>query len=437
MQTYSDSGHTSLNIGFLMQRGFDFNVNSGPKAHFLSILKAFHAMRHQASVLSLQEGRKIAELRYNQPEPQEKAAGFSGSPLFRGIEMSIRFPQSKFKLPYLGFFDSFRFREACIKHLAHCNIFYERYNPMCLGGVWAAKHLAIPLILEVHADIINTEIPLHSKPLQGFQHYLAELTTRTCFNRATKIVVVSDQVGERLRTYWQVPADKILTVPLGADVEAFQPMAGQAAVRARFGLADEPVVMFVGSFHPWHGVDVLVQAFAHVHSAVPQAKLVLVGDGQVRPAIETQVRQAGLADHVLFTGSIAHPEVPPIVNIADVTVAPYPPMAAELWFSPLKVFEYMAAGKAVVASRAGQITQVVQEGSSGLLIEPGDADALAQAIIRLLNDSELRARLGAHARNEAVAKYSWRAHAEKLEQLFLSVLAADAPGRQQPSVATI
>ncbi len=436
MQTYHHGGNSALNIGFLMQRGFNFNVNSGPKAHFLSILKAFQSMQHHASVLSLQDGRQIAELSYNQPEPQTKSAGFTGSPLFRFIETGIRFPQSKLKLPYLGFFDSFRFREACVKHLAHCDILYERYNPMCLGGVWAAQHLAIPLILEVHADIINTEIPLHSKPLQGLQHYLAELTTRQCFNRATKIVVVSDQVGERLRTYWKIPAEKVITVPLGADVEAFRPMEGQADVRARFGLNDEPVVMFLGSFHPWHGIDLLVKAFAGVLSAVPQAKLLLVGDGQVRSQIEAQVRQAGLEENVLFTGSVDHPDVPRIVNIADVAVAPYPAMASELWFSPLKVFEYMAAGKALVASRAGQITEVVQDGYSGLLVEPGNVDELARSIVQLLHDSALRSRLGANARSEAVAKYSWRAHAEKLEQIFFSVPAAQAPSRRQSSVAT-
>jgi glycosyltransferase involved in cell wall biosynthesis len=404
-----------------MQTGFDFYQNSGPKTHFLAVVKALHKMGHKACFLTLQNGRQVIELNNTQPEPENKDLGASGHQLFKLVEGSIRFIQSKFNLPYLGLFDSFRFREACLKHLSHCDVFHERYTPMSFGGIWAAQKLSIPLILEVHADIINVELPLQNKSLRGVQHHLAELITRQCFKQASKIVVVSEPVGKRLQTYWQVSADKIITVPLGADVELFNPAIEHPGIRTEWGMADEPIVMFTGSFHPWHGVDNLVKAFSQVVLEVPRAKLVLVGDGQTRIDLEAQVREAGLADQVIFTGSVPYQKVPAILSIADVAVVPYPELPVELWFSPLKLFEYMAAAKAIVASKVGQIAEVLEDGYSGLLIEPGNVEALSETLIKLLKNEKLRLSLGENARKEA-SKYSWQAHAEQLEKIYRSVL---------------
>jgi glycosyltransferase involved in cell wall biosynthesis len=413
---------TPLAIGFLMQTGFDFYGNSGSKTHFAGVLKALYSMGHEVSLLALQGGRQVIGLRDFQAEPEKKELGLSGHPLFKLVEGSIRFVQSQLNLLYLGLFDSFRFREVCLKHLSHCDVFHERYTLMSLGGVWAARKLSIPLILEVHADIINVEMPLHNKPLRGIQRYFAELMTRQCFEQASKIVVVSEAVGKRLQTYWQVPADRIVAVPLGADLELFDPAIEYPQVRSELGLDDGPIVMFTGSFQPWHGVDNLIQAFSRVILKVPRAKLVLVGDGRTRADLEAQAKEAGLADKVIFTGSVPYQKVPALLSIAEVAVAPYPELPTELWFSPLKLFEYMAAAKAIVASDVGQIAEVLEDGYSGLLVEPGNVEALSQALIRLLKNTELRLSLGKSARKETLEKHSWQSHAERLEEIYRSVL---------------
>lgn len=412
----------SLTIAQLMQSGFDFNLDTGAKTHFIGVLRGFHSVGHDVVLLALQNGRQVIQLKNTQAQPETKDLGFSGGHLFRFVEGGIRFVQSRFKLPYVGLFDSLRFKEACLKHLAGCDVFHERYALMSMGGVWAAKALAIPLVLEVHADIINEEMPLHGQALSGIQHYLAELTTRHCFNQAAKIVVVSDTVGKRLQSYWQVPAEKIITVPLGADLELFDPALEQPDVRTELGLGDAPVIIFIGTFQPWHGLNNLIQAFAQVVLDVPEARLVLVGDGAVRADLEAQAKQAGLADKVIFTGSVPYQKVPAFVSMADAAVAPYPKLATELWFSPLKLFEYMAASKAIVASRVGQIVDVLEDGHSGLLVEPDDIPALSQALVKLLKDKSLRSKLGENARCAALAKHSWQAHTEKLEQIYRSLL---------------
>jgi glycosyltransferase involved in cell wall biosynthesis len=422
MGVQKSANRSSLIIGQLMQNALDFDEPSGPRTHFIAVLKALHSLGHDVSLLVLQSGRRVIGIRNTQLKPEAKELGFSGSKPFTLVEGCIRYVQSRLNLIYLGLFDSFRYREACIRHLSHCDVFHERYTLMSLGGVWAARRLSIPLILEVHADIINVEMPLHRKPLRGLQRVIAELITRQCFKLSSKIIVVSDAVGRRLQSYWRVPSEKIVVVPLGADVELFRPRTDSSGVRAEFGLDDEPIVMFTGSFQTWHGVDKLIQAFSEVVPQVPGAKLVLVGDGRTRGALEAQVREMGLADRVVFTGGVPYERVPRLLSVADVAVAPYPELSSELWFSPLKLFEYMAASKAIVASNVGQISEVLEDGTSGLLVQPGDVTDLSRALIRLLRDRELRSRLGENARKAALEKHSWRCHAERLEEIYFSVV---------------
>jgi glycosyltransferase involved in cell wall biosynthesis len=114
--------------------------------------------------------------------------------------------------------------------------------------------------------------------------------------------------------------------------------------------------------------------------------------------------------------------VPEILAIADVVTIPYPQLPEELWFSPLKLYEYMAAGKAIVASSAGQITEVIQDGYNGILVEPGNVDELAQAIINLFKDPTRRERLGQNARQQAVTQHSWEQYINRLEKIYESVL---------------
>ncbi len=407
-----------LTIAHLVQQ-----APSGPKVNSLALLKAVHSRGHNISALYLQGNRQVSELKNIQPVPEQKALGISGYQPFKFVESTIRFSQNKLHLPYLGLFDSFRFKEACLNHLSHCDIFHERYQMMSFGGAWATKKLLRPLVLEVHADVMNTEISLHSKPLRRDQRYFAALETEYCFKQAAKIIVVSKAVGETLQANWQIPAHKIITVPNAADTELFRPIPVDSEIRTELGLSNEPIVIFTGSFKPWHGLNNLIEAFSRVVLEVPKAKLLLVGDGFVRTELEIQTREAGFRDKVIFTGDVLQQKVPALLNMADVAVAPYPKLSSELWFSPLKLYEYMAVAKAIVASNVGQIAEVLTDGYSGLLVEPGNIEALSESLIRLLKNKELRLNLGQNAYKEALAKHSWENRAKKLEQIYFSVLA--------------
>lgn len=167
---------------------------------------------------------------------------------------------------------------------------------------------------------------------------------------------------------------------------------------------------FVGSLKPWHGVDLLIEAFRGVLSADEKAKLLIVGTGPTEEALRQQAAKLGGA--VVFAGGVEHNDVPSYLSAMDVTVAPFRDIEG-FYFSPIKVFEYMAAGRCVVASRLGQIEEVVQDGQRGLLCKPDDAEALSEALLTALRDPALRTRLASVAREYVERHHTWRVAAEK------------------------
>jgi glycosyltransferase involved in cell wall biosynthesis len=211
-------------------------------------------------------------------------------------------------------------------------------------------------------------------------------------------------------------------MPNGVDLDLFGQEPDGRAVRAELGLGDNPVIMFVGSFEPWHGIDLLVEAFALVRERLPEAQLVLVGDGPARSAVEKLSKAKGLSAALFITGFVPHTKVPDYLAAADAASLPYPHLPRELWFSPLKLYEYMAAGKAITASRAGQIAEVIRDGENGLLVEPGSVEDLARALLAILENPELQRSLGENARQQAVERHSWQQYIRRLEQIYYSVL---------------
>jgi glycosyltransferase involved in cell wall biosynthesis len=182
--------------------------------------------------------------------------------------------------------------------------------------------------------------------------------------------------------------------------------------------------MWVGGFYPWHDLDLLLESFTQVLRKQPKARLVLVGEGQTRPVVAQKVMQNGLRHAVIMTGAIAHTSVPEMVSIAEVAVVPGAPVPASRGGTgtPLKLFEYMAAGKAIVATALNQAAEVIQDGHNGLLVKVGDVNGFAEAMLSLLDNSEKRGRLGENARQRAVEQYSWEQYTRRLEEIYRSVV---------------
>lgn len=287
----------------------------------------------------------------------------------------------------------------------------------------------IPTILEVNAPLI-TEQRRHRSL---YDEEGAVEATRRQLEAAAVVSCVSPPVAE-----WAIQqgalAARVVVTPNGVNTDRITPRPLGAAAgapsadgigsdglaadgRANDGLeadgAAGPVTVgFVGTLKPWHGTDLLLRALARTRGDL---RLDVVGTGPEQGSLEALAAELGIADRVRLRGAVAPEEVPAALRGMDIAVAPYP--AGDHYFSPLKVYEYLAAGLPVVASAIGTIPSMLEDGALGVLVPAGDVDALASALDELAADPGRRAHLGRAARETAVAEHDWRRRCRDLMDL--------------------
>jgi glycosyltransferase involved in cell wall biosynthesis len=350
---------------------------------------------------------------------------WSDSEWFRAASRNVWRLQRAVGVPYLNVVSNCRLYDACLQILPGHDVVYER-NGLYRDGIGkACRTLKLPYVLFVDADEIF-EHEYVGRPLSPILRWRAGFAFRSNLNRADVVICVSEDAKRHLVRTWGVPDERIVVFSNGVDVCRFCPAPSQRVhTRASLGVNDCTVVLFVGSFYPWHDVSSLLEAFGHVRRTHPEARLLLVGDGAMRPSMERRAADLGLRGAVTFVGPVPHIEVPSLVEAADIAVVAYPSMKQSLWLSPLKLFEYMASGKAIVASSVGQLRQVIRDGCNGLLVPPGDVSALTEAILRLITDDALRLRIGEQARRDAVERHSWDNYVTRLESVLRAAIARD------------
>jgi glycosyltransferase involved in cell wall biosynthesis len=200
-------------------------------------------------------------------------------------------------------------------------------------------------------------------------------------------------------------------------------------IRRKWGLVGKSVIGFIGTFGPWHGAEVLVEAIGRLFQGHPHyrehTRVLLIGDGARLPPARARIAALGLGDVCLCTGLVPQQEGPGHLAACDILAAPHVsnPDGSPFFGSPTKLFEYMAMGKGIVASDLGQIGEVLEHDHTAWLVRPGCAESLASGLKLLLDDSVRRSRLGAAARQTAVACHSWRSHTERIVQALEGVTA--------------
>ena len=269
---------------------------------------------------------------------------------------------------------------------------YQRYALWSAGTLEAARRAGAPTVLELNAPLLQEQARhrgLHD-PVG------AERWTRRALAAADAPFAVAGPVAR-----WAEGLDPrgraVPVVGNGVDVDRFTP--------ARWRTVDEPVVAFAGTFKPWHGLSLLVDALAAARAGGAPLRLLLLGDGPELAATIARAHRAGVP--VASTGLLEPSEVPRWLRGADIAAAPYP--AGEHYFSPLKVAEYLAAGLPTVASAIADLPAVVADGTEALLVPPGDVAATARAVARLATDPALRRRMAMAGRRAAERRLSWAA----------------------------
>lgn len=290
------------------------------------------------------------------------------------------------------------------------DLIYQRFTALNVSGAILSRLLGVPLVLEFNSsDVWKGQ---HWGELRLLS--LAKLGERLSLRAADRVVVVS-RVLRDAHLALGVPEDRIVVNPNGVDPSRFQPGADGRAVRERHALQQCVVVGFSGTFGVWHGIPTLGAAIPLVAAARPNVRFLLVGDGPLRHSLEQQVRDAGVERRVEASGLVAHELMPEYLAACDILLSPHGRQAdgREFFGSPTKLFEYLAAGRAIVASGIGQIAEVLEHEQTALLVPPDDPRALAEAVIRLVDDAPLRARLGRAARMAAEQRHTWQQNAAR------------------------
>lgn len=305
------------------------------------------------------------------------------------------------------------------------DILYFR-NSFLNSGYWTAKTLRIPAIKEVNG--IHTDEKHISMETKGLAEIILDKIEKYNMNKADMIIVVTQKLRNILINEYYVPEDKIVVIENGANVDLFSPIDRENALN-KLGLNDElRYVCFSGYFAAWQGLEYLVKCIPHVLSELPNTCFLFVGDGELKEICYKMAYELNVIDKIIFTGMVPYKMVPIYINASDLCVAPFCIQRNErCGLSPLKLCEYLACGKPVIASNINGL-EILEEYNMGLLVQPEDEKSLGKAIIKLLNDNDLRNTMGSNGRKYVVENRSWNKVACSIIEVMKGLLMMNLSG---------
>jgi glycosyltransferase involved in cell wall biosynthesis len=226
---------------------------------------------------------------------------------------------------------------------------------------------------------------------------------------ADAILVISETVKNQLTELYDIDQNKIFISPSGVDTDKFNPSIKGEDIRAKYGLSNtDYVIGYSGLFNLYHGIDTLVKSIPTIVNEIKNVKFLLIGDGQLRPEIDNFVEKNHLEHLVTITGLVPYKDVPQHLAACDILVSPFNSSANTTFFnSPIKTFEYMAMGKPIVTTNIGELKSICIDSENSIVMDEGSFDSLAQSILRLKQNDELRTKISQNARDFVVKNFSW------------------------------
>lgn len=296
-------------------------------------------------------------------------------------------PKSLYELLELGYtLIAYRRLMTAAKRFSP-DFIYERYNLYLLSGLMLKRRLGIPLLLEVNAPLVAERGKFGGLGMP----WLARWAEQTAWKGADHVLPVTRVLAEHISAAG-VPSARITVIPNGINRAHFANAPEPEVAKKRLGVSGRLVLGFTGFVRDWHGVDRVIR-WMSTPLAPDNSLLLVVGDGPVRSSLESLAKDLGLSERVRFTGVVNRDLVPDHVAAFDVALQP----AVVPYASPLKLFEYLTLGKAVIAPRLPNIEEVLTDGENAKLFDPVDSGDFERALTRLCSDADLRTRLAVRA----------------------------------------
>jgi glycosyltransferase involved in cell wall biosynthesis len=365
--------------------------------HIRGIVHALRALGHAVSILSFPGA---------DPEHESTTQGsFKRSRIAAAI---TRLPGVLFECLELAYNAVTLVRVGAAIHRQRPQLIYERYSLFLCATVWLARRRGIPLVLEINDSALVERVrPLRLKGV-------ARRIEGWCLRHCTGLVFISSFFRDQAQAAYGRIAPSVVS-PNAVDLSRFDPARfDAAALRAERGLDGCIVCGHIGVFAHWHGVDAFVEAIAARLHEAPQLALVFVGDGKTLPAVRALVAERGLSDRVLLPGRVAHDDIAGWIACMDYAVLPN----SNHYGSPMKLFELMGMGVAVVAPDYAPVAEVISDGATGWLFPHGEIDACVQRVLDLSAQHDEHRRVGDAARRYIQRERQWRNNAEQLLTLI-------------------
>jgi len=295
----------------------------------------------------------------------------------------------------------------------------SRLEAYTLSSIYLANKKKIPVIVEADGPVAYEKMKYQNqfKTHQGLVDYFEVAALKKSW--------LSFTVSNQLKKYFTakgVSEDSIHVIPNGADADRFRPDFPCDDLKQQYQLRNNLVVGFVGSFHYWHGVENLTKIILETTQNHTNVKFLMVGDGgPLKTSLEKFIKRSGLTHRVHLTGLLKHEEIPRYIAAMDIVLAPYPKLEFG-YYSPVKLYEYLSSGKAVVSSKMGQIGEVIRDGNNGFLCEPDNIPQMNNKIAELIRNPHLIKKVGEQARKDVLKDYTWMKRGEQLSALCEEVV---------------
>jgi glycosyltransferase involved in cell wall biosynthesis len=312
--------------------------------------------------------------------------------------------------------------------IIHAASGYRGYE-LALVGLALRRRLGVPLVYEVRSFHEATWSPDQAVAESGEQFRRRHAAETRCMHAADAVITIADAMRDEIVSRG-VPPERVSVIPNGVDGDMFVPRPADPSLKRRYGLEGRAVIGYVSNLdHPREGHELLIDATAILVKHGRKIKCLIVGDGKRRAELERYARGSGARDAVVFTGSVPHELVPDVYALMDVFVVPRRDEFASRHVTPLKPFEAMAMGRAMLVADLPALLEIVKPGERGLTFAAGDPGALAKAAGELLDRADLRARLGEEARRWVVAERGWTRNGERYRAIYESLTPSGAQPR--------